>query len=111
MLSGVLERAPQRERPEAVEPEPATEPAKGRGSTSASKAGRAPAARAAKRIKGRTVYIPDDLWERMIVQAHRRDLTISDYACLLLDRHVPDHRVVRASSTPAADQGDDLDAA
>lgn len=61
----------------------------------------------AKRIKGRTVYIPDDLFERIIVQAHRRDVTISDYVCLLLERHVPDHRVVRSGvAAQPAEQGD-----
>jgi hypothetical protein len=76
--------------------------------TPASKTRQAPAARAAKRIKGRTVYISDDLFERIIVQAHRRDVTISDYICLLLDRHVPDHRVVRSgtTNTVANDQAD-----
>ena len=61
-------------------------------------------ARAAKRIKGRTIYLPDDLFERIIVQAHRRNLTISDYVAGILARQVPDHRVVRAeaSGTDAA---------
>ena len=103
-LSGVLERA-QPPRPERS-PEPPDEPAaeagpKGRGGApSPAKAAAPRAARTAKRIKGRTIYIGDDLFERIIVQAHRRNVTISDYVCLLLDRHVPDHRVVR--SGPAA---------
>jgi hypothetical protein len=108
-LSGVLERAPQ---PKAEPPraEPVAEPdlaaqdvsPKGRGGAPAPKARQTPPARAAKRIKGRTVYIADDLFERIIVQAHRRDVTISDYICLLLDRHVPDHRVVRSGSSSSA---------
>ena len=53
-------------------------------------------ARAAKRIKGRTIYLHDDLFERIIVQAHRRGRTISEYVAAVLDRQVPDHRVVRA---------------
>jgi len=108
LLGSVLERAPQLRPETADEPDGAAEPApKGRGTASAAKTSRAPAARTAKRIKGRTVYIADDLFERIIVQAHRRDVTISDYVCLLLDRHVPDHRVVRSGpSASAADQGD-----
>jgi hypothetical protein len=50
------------------------------------------AARAAKRVKGRTVYLPDDLFERILVQSHRRGLTISDYVTGILERSVPDHR-------------------
>jgi hypothetical protein len=79
-----------------VRPEP-----KGRGAQPASRPGRA---LAVKRIKGRTVYLPDDLFERILVQAHRKDLTISDYVTMLLDRHVPDHRRIGPAS--AAEQGD-----
>jgi hypothetical protein len=106
MLSGVLERAPQPRPEPAPEPEP-TAPAepKGRGAQPAARPVRAPAARAAKRIKGRTVYLPDDLFERILVQAHRKDLTISDYVTMLLDRHVPDHRRIGPASA-AADQGE-----
>ena len=53
-------------------------------------------ARAAKRIKGRTIYLPDDLFERILVQAHRRDRTISEYVTAILERQVPDHRIARA---------------
>jgi hypothetical protein len=108
-LSGVLERAPQpKPDPATVEPDPAQVEAapKGRGVTPAPKPSRAPAARTAKRIKGRTVYLPDDLFERIIVQAHRKDLTISDYIANLLDRHVPDHRRVGPASI-VTDQGED----
>jgi hypothetical protein len=105
----VLERAPQ-PKTEPTKTEPAAESEavpqdagpKGRGAAPLPKTRQAPPARAAKRIKGRTVYIADDLFERIIVQAHRRDVTISDYICLLLDRHVPDHRVVRSGATSAA---------
>jgi hypothetical protein len=109
MLSGVLERA-QPPKPEpAAEVESAEPSPRGRAVAQAPKASRAPAARTAKRVKGRTIYLSDDLFERIIVQAHRRDVTISDYVALLLERHVPDHRVVRsgpsiASVEPADDQ-------
>jgi hypothetical protein len=100
MLAGVLERSqpPKTESPDDTEPTP-VETSKGRGVGSAPKASRTPVAKTAKRVKGRTVYMPDDLFERILVQAHRRDLTISDYCCLLLDRHVPDHRSIRAGQT------------
>jgi len=98
-LSGVLERSTQPDRPEESEgaeqadAEP-SEPARGRGA--APRKAKPPEARAAKRIKGRTVYLPDDLFERIIVQAHRRNRTISEYVTAVLDRQVPDHRVVRS---------------
>jgi hypothetical protein len=107
-LSGVLEQsAPPSPPPEPEEPEqpaPADEPAEGepaappRGRGAAPGKPRAAAARAARRIRGRTVYIPDDLFERVLVQAHRKDKTISEYVVAILDRQVPDHRVVRAES-------------
>jgi hypothetical protein len=106
-LSGVLERAPLE--PEVVaepdevveESEPPT-PSRGRAGGS-SKRSRAVDSRAAKRIKGRTVYIPDDLFERILVASHRRDRTISEYICSVLERQVPDHRtrIVEASDDAA----------
>ena len=53
--------------------------------------------RAAKRVKGRTIDLDDGLFERIIVQAHRKDRTISEYVAALLERHVPDRRTVRVS--------------
>ena len=47
------------------------------------------------KVKGRTIYLHDDLFERIIVQAHRRGRTISEYVSGILERQVPDHRVVR----------------
>ena len=79
---------------ETVEP-------KGRGATPAKKPKPAEA-RVAKRIKGRTVYIPDDLFERILVQSHRRNKTISEYITAILERQVPDHRVVRAETPDVA---------
>lgn len=99
MIAGVLEREKTQPKPVAVEPEPEPEeveaveptPTKGRGA-------RPRAASAAKRTtKPRTIHLPDDLFERILVQAHRRDRTISEYIAGLLDRHVPDHRVVRSA--------------
>jgi hypothetical protein len=108
-LAGVLEQRPQPRVESPVDPDPSPiEPtSKGRGVAGSSKPSRVPTARTAKKIKGRTVYIPDDLFERIIVQAHRRDLTISDYVVLLLDRHVPDHRRIG----PASASTDETEAA
>jgi hypothetical protein len=55
-------------------------------------------ARTTKKMKGRTIYLPDDLFERILVQAHRRNRTISEYVTGILERQVPDHRVVRAET-------------
>ena len=56
------------------------------------------------RIRGRIIYLPDDLFERILVQAHRHDRTISEYVAGILERQVPDHRVARAE--PAGDAGE-----
>lgn len=80
---------------------PEAEAAKGRG---AGRTDREPSrkvptgGKAAKKPKGRTVYLSDDLFERIIVQAHRRDKTISEYVSMILERQVPDHRTIRADS-------------
>ena len=105
----MLERAPLD--PPTFDPEEAEqsladpvdgEPTTARGRGAAPRKAKTADARAAKRIKGRTIYIPDDLFERIIVQAHRRNRTISEYVVSILDRQVPDHRVVR-STDPSAD--------
>jgi hypothetical protein len=83
----------------------ATPTAKGRG---ASRADREPSRKAqpagktAKKAKGRTIYLSDDLFERIIVQAHRRDKTISEYVAMILERQVPDHRTIRADPVDEA---------
>jgi hypothetical protein len=99
----VLERTtPLDQSAEPDEPETTAEPdgAEPKGRGAAPRKAKPADARAAKRIKGRTIYLPDDLFERILVQAHRRNRTISEYVAAILDRQVPDHRVVRA------DQGD-----
>jgi hypothetical protein len=48
-------------------------------------------ARKGKGVKGHTVYLPNDLFERITVQALRKDKTISEYLTMLLRRYVPDH--------------------
>jgi hypothetical protein len=101
LLAGVLEREKTPPKPAVAEPEPGeaesvdATPAKGRGGGVPPKPR---VAAAAKKTRPRTIHLPDDLFERILVQAHRRDKTISEYVAALLDRHVPDHRVVRAAS-------------
>lgn len=50
-------------------------------------------------VKPRTIYLPENLFERIMVQAHRKGLTISDYVTNLLNRHVPDYRTASADSS------------
>jgi hypothetical protein len=89
------------EAPVQDQSEPA--PPKGRGGTP--RKSRTLEARAARRVKGRTIYLNDDLFERLLVQSHRRGMTISDYVASILDRTVPDHRqIVRAD----VDRGEDV---
>ena len=97
-MSGVLERMapPRPAEPEETGAEAAEAPEAGRGRGAARKP---PAVR--KKPKGRTVYLPDDLFERIIVQAHRRDRTISEYVTAVLERQVPDHRVIRDDDAAA----------
>ncbi len=85
--------------PDAEEPETSAEsgePTRGRGASPRKPKPVDP--RAARRVKGRTVYLPDDLFERILVQAHRRGRTISEYVTAVLERQVPDHRVLRSAS-------------
>jgi hypothetical protein len=107
MLAGVLERERATTRPEPTADletdETAPEPVapKGRGASSSTRPRSSAAAATKKTTRPRTIHLPDELFERILVQAHRRDKTISEYIAGLLDRHVPDHRVVR--STAAAE--------
>ena len=54
-------------------------------------------AKAGKKMKGRTIYLPDDLFERVVVQSLRRNRTISEYVQAILERQVPDHRTIQAA--------------
>jgi hypothetical protein len=98
-LSGVLERSTptlHSSTPDADEPEQAVEAGQGQGKAGGPKKPKSPAT--VKRT-GRTIYLGDDLFERIIVQAHRRGRTISEYVAGILERQVPDHRVIRAKDT------------
>jgi hypothetical protein len=92
----VLERPAPPEPVEGDEPDAPAEPEPSKGRGAVARKPKATDARAAKRIKGRTIYVPDDLWERVIVQSHRRGKTYSEYVVGILERQVPDHRVIRA---------------
>lgn len=68
----------------------------------------APAPKKAKpsvKRTGRTIYLSEDLFERIIVQAHRRKRTISEYVEAILERQVPDHRVIRGKDAPEPVEG------
>ena len=78
------------------------EPSAARGRGASARKARPADTRTARRVKGRTIYLPDDLFERILVQAHRREKTISEYVTAILERQVPDHRVIR-SADPAAE--------
>jgi hypothetical protein len=92
LASGVLERLT----PRSVEPvdegsaeQPAVEP-KGRGVARKGKA--APTSSSRQDVKGHTIYMHESLFERIMVQAHRKRKTISEYVAGILDRQVPDYR-------------------
>lgn len=77
------------------DPEPAT--SKGRGS----KAGRTGKVKG-KKIKARTFYIPDDLFELVWIRAHRREQTLSEYVTMVLGREVRGTRGSRDADDAAA---------
>jgi hypothetical protein len=86
----VLERVPPSDPGPALEDDAAVE-------VDAPFRGKAAPKKAGKRIKGRTIYLHDDLFERILVAAHLRDRTISEYVSAVLERQVPDHRVWAAT--------------
>jgi hypothetical protein len=104
-VAGLLERAPLdaptvEEETDVQVDQSGEEPARGRGATA--RKPKTADTRTAKRVKARTIHLHDDLFERIIVQAHRRNRTISEYVASILDRQVPDHRVIRGAE-PSAD--------
>jgi hypothetical protein len=107
-LEGVLEKKRQRDRVDSEEPDaPAEAQPETGGTRKAQKITERQLEIKAKKIKGRTVYAPYDLWERVIIQSNRRDLTISDYVCLILERHVPDDRAKRSKAGVLAEPADE----
>ncbi len=95
-LSGVLERStpPETEEIESVEAGDG-EASRGRGVASKKP-------KPTTKRTGRTIYLDDALFERILVQAHRRNRTISEYVAAILERQVPDHRVVRGDQSDAS---------
>src|SRR5262245_39406105 len=90
-LSGVLERSTPPSPPAHGDPDefdPPPPPAPGDGEPPASTRGRGTSSKKARRIRGRTIHLHDDLFERILVQAHRRDQTISEYVTWVLHRQV-----------------------
>ena len=111
-LSGVLEKTTPHNPP--VEPDDYDVPvaeapdaeagsSKGRGAVAARKA-KGVDAKAARRIKPRTIHLPDDLFERILVQSHRRGRTISEYVTGILERQVPDYRTLRVDVPAEVDR-------
>lgn len=96
-MSGVLERSATPPRPVEVEEAdaPTVEVAEADAAGGRSRARKAAAKPGTRKPKARTVYLDDNLFERVLVQAHRRGRTISEYVSSVLERQVPDHRVVR----------------
>lgn len=66
---------------------------RGRG-TSSQASGRAAGEEAKKKVRDLTIHLADDLFERSLAQADRRDEIISDDVAAILERQVPDHRVI-----------------
>jgi hypothetical protein len=52
--------------------------------------GKGAAAKKSKLGLGRTIHLQDDLFERIMVHAHRRGKNISEYVAWILERQVPD---------------------
>jgi len=102
MLAGVLESSRTQPKPveaaESVDQGSESEDARPKGRGANTPKAR-PAVEKTKRTRPRTVHLTDDVFERVVVQALRRRKTISEYIGALLDRHTPDHRVVRGGET------------
>lgn len=64
-----------------------------------SRKSRGPAGKGGQSVKGRTIYLPEMLFERIMVQAHRKGRTISEYVTAILERQVPDYRTTRADAS------------
>ncbi len=84
-----------------ADPPAEVEATRGRGVARKSKASAGPSTR--QDVKGRTIYLPESLFERIMVQAHRKRKTISEYVSAILERQVPDYRTTtRGESEDAA---------
>jgi hypothetical protein len=79
------------------QPEPELASSKGRGS----KAGRTGKVKG-KKIKARTFYIPDDLFELVWIRAHRKEKTLSEFVVSVLEKEVRGTRGSRDADDVAA---------
>lgn len=101
-MAGVLERA------QPPDPEPGPElvesasgddldvdasPSKGRGVSA--RGGRPGKVKAGGKVKPHAFYLPESLFERILVAAHRREKTLSEYVANILDKQVPAYRATR----------------
>jgi hypothetical protein len=95
-LSGILERdrsAPPNHHQAEVESDGPPD-----GESTATTKGRGAVVRKSKLGPGRTIHLQDDLFERILVHAHRRGKNISEYVAGILERQVPD--LVPSQSRP-----------
>jgi hypothetical protein len=76
-------------------------------STATTKSRRAAANKKSKLGTGRTIHLQDDLFERIMVHAHRRGKNISEYVAWILERQVPD--LVSSKSKPARETSPEVD--
>ena len=99
LASGVLERmTPHELEPVADHDDQAeVQEGKGRGVAREPRKVKASASGVVK-TKARTLYLPEPLFERIMVQAHRKGKTISEYVTTILERQVPDYRVSRSDA-------------
>jgi hypothetical protein len=83
---------------DAVESEPRPAPAKGRGTgTGLAKGGRTGGVKG-KQVRAHTIYLPQDLYQRVWLTADRKDMTLSEYVAWALDRQVPKYRLTADGS-------------
>jgi hypothetical protein len=68
---------------------------------------RGTAAKKSKLGAGRTIHLQDDLFERIMVHAHRRGKNISEYVAWILERQVPD--LVPSKSKPVRETRSEVD--
>jgi hypothetical protein len=104
-LSGILERGrstPPNHLQAEVEPDGPPE-----SESTATTKGRGAAAKKSKLGPGRTIHLQDDLFERIMVHAHRRGKNISEYVAWILERQVPD--LVSSKSKPARETRPEVD--
>jgi hypothetical protein len=81
-----------------MKPTPLESPALYVHDSAGSARGRRAIPRKPKKLRRRTIFLPDDLFEWIAVEALRRDQTISEYMQAILEGQVPDRRNVPVDS-------------